>query len=72
MAMLGHVFALGRLFSICFAFFSSSHLQYCFISIFHRFFSMLDRFLKVLGWFWEGFGRVVSMIVCIIIKNRDF
>ena len=70
--MLGHVFALGRPFFDFCCFFCSSHLYRCFTSFFHRFVSILDRFLEVWGWFGDGFGKVVSMLFGIIIENRIF
>ena len=38
----------------------------------NRFFPILDRFLEVLGWFGEDFGKAFSMFFRIIIEHCDF
>ena len=64
-----HFFDLGRFLGASWAMFSHIFAP---SRDLNRFFPILDRFLEVLGWFGEGFGKAFSMLFRIIIEHCDF
>ena len=61
-----HFFDLGRFLGASWAMFSHIFAPSRDLNRF------LDRFLEVLGWFGEGFGKAFSMFFRIIIEHCDF